>query len=389
MTAPSTATGPTLRSTVRWVRGPVLVVGVLVLVSGVAALLSLRPTGSLDPDAYDPAGSRAVAELLRNGGVEVDRVGTVDDVLAGDAPASVVVLPQPQGLAIGELERLADLSGSLVVVAPDDRSLEALGVPAVVAGTADVEGRRPACGFEPAVRAGDVDLGGVTFEPTVGGATGCYAAGGAATLLVLTEQRTVLLGSGAPLTNARLDERGNAALGLGLLADGERVLWLVPDPGRPVPAGGQRSLTELLPDPLTLGVVQVFVAVAVLALWRARRLGRVVEEPLPVVVRAAEAVEGRSRLYRAAGARGTAAEALRTGVRDHAARRLGLPPGADRAAVVSTAALQTGRDPGAVDALLYGAAPADDAALVRLADDLRAFEGTLTRPAHDPEVAGR
>ena len=84
-------------------------------------------------------------------------------------------------------------------------------------------------------------------------------------------------------------------------------------------------------------------AVVVLALWRARRLGRVVEEPLPVVVRAAETVEGRGRLYRAAGARDRAAEALRRGARDRLVPRLGLPAGADREALVGTVAVRTGR----------------------------------------------
>jgi hypothetical protein len=120
-----------------------------------------------------------------------------------------------------------------------------------------------------------------------------------------------------------------------------------------------------------------------LALWRGRRLGRVVEEPLPVVVRAAEAVEGRGRLYRAAGARGPAAEALRAGVRERTGVLLGLPP-ADRGALVTRAAARTGRDPAALDVLLYGAPPADDAGLVRLADALRAFERELAGPRRDP-----
>ena len=124
-------------------------------------------------------------------------------------------------------------------------------------------------------------------------------------------------------------------------------------------------------------------AVAILALWRARRLGPVVTEPLPVVVRASEAVEGRSRLYRAARARGTAAEALRAGTRDRVVRRLGLATDSGRAAVVDAVTARTGRDPAELDALLYGAAPGDDAALVRLAGDLSALEQSLTR-----EVAG-
>jgi hypothetical protein len=384
-----TATGPTLRSSARAARGPSLVALALVVAAAVVGLLSLQPTGALDPDAYDPAGSRAVAELLREGGVPVDRVGTVEQVEAADDEASLTVLAVPQGLAVAELERLGQLSGSLLVVAPSTDDLEALGLPAEAAGEVDVEARSPGCDFEPAVRAGDADVGGTTYLPTGTDAVGCYSEQGEASLLVLPEPRAVLLGSGTPLTNDRLDERGNAALMLGVLGAAERVLWLMPDPGRAVPAGEQRPLTELMPAWLLLGLLQVAVAVVVLALWRARRLGRVVEEPLPVVVPASEATEGRGRLYQAAHARGPAAEALRAGVRERAAQRLGQPA-SDRAGLVAGATARTGRDPVEIDGLLYGAAPADDPGLVRLADALRALERELApspreRPPHQPD----
>ena len=72
-----------------------------------------------------------------------------------------------------------------------------------------------------------------------------------------------------------------------------------------------------------------------LALWRARRLGPVVAEPLPVVVRAAETVEGRARLYRRGGARGQAARgAARRRPVAGSGRALGLPRRADPPAVV-------------------------------------------------------
>jgi hypothetical protein len=125
-------------------------------------------------------------------------------------------------------------------------------------------------------------------------------------------------------------------------------------------AGDRPSLFGLIADEVTAAALWLFVVAGVLALWRARRLGRVVEEPLPVVVRAAEAVEGRARLYRAAGARGTAAESLRAATRDRVVRRVGLPPGADRPAVVELLAERTGSEPTVLDALLYGDAPADD-----------------------------
>jgi hypothetical protein len=398
----STSTGPTLRSTWLRGRGPVAVVAGVALVGATVGLLTLVPTGGyLDPDSFAPDGSRAVVELLRGGGVDVERVGTVQEALQRDGAGTTLLIPRPGGLAGAELEELAGHEGPIVVVAPSDRALEALALPAEMAGSADVDRRRPGCGFEPAQRAGDVDLGGLLYAPTAGdgradGAVGCYATGGDASLLVLPGAGAVVLGNGDLLTNDRLDDRGNAALALALLGAGEQVSWLVPDPARQVPEGEQRPLTELLPAELRLAVVQLAVVVAVLALWRARRLGRVVEEPLPVVVRASEAVEGRGRLYRAAGARDRAAEALRAGTRDRLARRLGLPPRADRQSVVPTAAARTGRDAAELDGLLYGAPPADDAALVRLADALRGLERAVadppapraTAPDRSPEVAG-
>ncbi len=382
----TTATGPTLRSTARAARGPLLLLLALVVVGTVLGVLGATgPGGRLDPDAYSPHGARAVAELLRGKGVEVRRLDTVDAVEAADAREALLVVPVPEALAPSELKRLSRLRASLVVVGAGDDVLELLDVPARARGDVALEQRRPACDLDIAVTAGDVDLGGPTYRGTGSTrATGCYASGGDATLLDLGSRRATLLGDGALLTNDRLADRGNAALALGLLSRQQGpVLWLVPRPGRPVPEGDAPTLRELLPNGLGLGALQLLIAVGVLALWRARRLGRVVEEPLPVVVRAAEAVEGRSRLYRAAGARGSAAEALRSGTRDRVSRRVGVPVGAERPAVVQLVAERTGSEPAVVDALLYGGPPADDAALVRLASDLRTLETTLTS-----EVAG-
>ena len=381
---PATATGPTVATTARTARGPVLVLVLLVVVAvGAAALRATGSGGRLDPDSFAPEGSRAVAELLRDRGVPVERVDTVDAVTAADRPGTLVVVPTPEALSESELSRIAVLSGSLVVVGADSATLEGLRLPVEAGSEVEVERRQPACALPVAQTAGEADLGGVTYSVEGLRATGCYSASGDATLLSLTDLGVTLLGAGAPLTNDRLDDRGNAALALGLLGSAERVVWLVPRPGRPLPPGQQRPLSELVADEIELGALWLLVTAGVLALWRARRLGRVVEEPLPVVVRAAEAVEGRSRLYRAAGARGPAAEALRTATRDRVVRRLSLPASADRGAVVGVVAQRTGSDPAAIDALLYGGPPADDAALVRLAGDLRTLESTLNR-----EVAG-
>ena len=63
----STSTGPTARSVGRSARGPLLVIGALVVTAVLAAALSATgPKGRLDPGAYNPSGSHAIAQLLRS-----------------------------------------------------------------------------------------------------------------------------------------------------------------------------------------------------------------------------------------------------------------------------------------------------------------------------------
>jgi hypothetical protein len=358
-------------------RGPLAVLLVLVLTGiGVAALSATGEKGLLDPGAYDPSGAHAVAQLLEDRGVAVRRVDTVESL--STRADSTVFVPIPELLTPPQLERVAALPGAVVVVGGAG-AVQAMGAALTVGPDVPVEGRRAACDLDVAVRAGEVDLGGTTYRPTgAADVVGCYASSGRATLVRLPQQRMTFVGAGNLFTNRDLDRRGNAALALGLLGQEREVQWLLPRPGLTTD-DGPGSLNDLVPRGLKLAALQLLLAVGVLALWRARRLGPVVPEPLPVVVRAAEAVEGRSRLYRAARARGTAAEALRAGARDRLVRRLGLSLDTGRSGVVDAVAQRTGRSAAEVDALLYGAEPGDDPALIRLADDLDA----LTR-----EVAG-
>jgi hypothetical protein len=204
-----------------------------------------------------------------------------------------------------------------------------------------------------------------------GDATGCYPLGRLASFVEVSRdgRRVTLLGSGSFMTNDRLGDAGNAALALRLLTRHPTLEWVYP---RAAPPAGEegRSLTSLLPHRLYVLLAELGVAALLVALWRGRRLGPVVVEPLPVVVRAAEAVEGRARLYESAAARGRAADALRAGLRDRLVRALGLAPDAPRETLVAAVTARAARDAAAVDTLLYGPPPADDEALVRLAADL-------------------
>jgi hypothetical protein len=360
-----TSTGPTARSVVRSARGPVLVVLALVLTGVVvAAYVGTGPRQPMNPAAYTPDGAHAISALLADRGVEVQRVETVEAALT--TAGGTVFVPDADNLTADELHRLVARPGRLVVVGATGERLDALGPGWTTGPEVDVATRAAACTLPAATRAGDVEIGGVTYRST-SAATECYAASGWAT--VLQRDALTLLGSSDLFTNARLAKRGNAALALGLLGTESDVRWLLPRPGARA-VDSDKHINDLLPTSVKLVALQLLVAVGVLMLWRARQLGAVVTEPLPVVVRAAEAVEGRSRLYRASRSRAAAAEALRAGARDRLARRLGLGPETSRQSMVAAVVSHAGSDAVTVDALLYGAAPTGDDDLVVLADDL-------------------
>ena len=207
----------------------------------------------------------------------------------------------------------------------------------------------------------------------------CYGEQRAATLVHLTTdgRSVVVVGSGTGMSNQLLGNEGNAALWTGVLGSRTTVTWLMAgsEPG----TGGQKSLTELLPKGVGLAVLQLGLVVLLLAWWRGRRLGPLVVEPLPSVVRAAETTEGRARLYRRARATGRAAATLRAATLRRLLPLVGLAANATAAEAVPVIAAHAGASSDVVHALLLGPAPGDDASLVRLKARLDDLERTVRR----------
>ena len=379
---PRTSTDPTAQDLWRAGKGPVAVLA-LVLLAGVLVALAAGGTDTrpLHPRSPAPSGGRALAELLRDQGVRVDRVATTDGLADTVGRDTTVLVVDPDLITDGQIETLVNTGADLVVlstVAPQRW------VTGVGAQPADPDVRSPGCPLPAARRAGPADAGLISYDvdgTSLGSAVRCYAHDGRPSLVQgqVGGQLVTLVGSGSGFTNSRLDDEGNAALSLGLLGGHDRLVWFLPS-REVLPPQAQKSFYELVPHGVWWGLAQLAIAVLLLALWRARRLGPVVAEPLPVVVRAAEAVEGRGRLYRRAGARDRAGEALRSGVRTRLVPALGLPRRAEPTAVVAAVAARSSRPAAEVGALLYGAAPADDASLVRLADALDDLEREVRRP---------
>lgn len=376
--APRASTGVWWRRLRLWV---VLAVVLLAVVALAAIYQSRTVQGRLDPNSTTPDGARALATLLRNHDVTVTESGSVAETMSAARRGNVtILLPFSELISQKTAKSLADLPESVrvVLVTPDPFTLEDLGLDVEQDDEEPItEVRRPNCDLPEAASAGAAEVGFAQYKAP--GATRCY--GGS--LLAVSDggAEIVLLGAPDPLTNDRLDEEGNAALSLGLLNAHDRLIWLIPT--KPEAQGGRPvGLDAILPPWVGSAMLLLLVAGALAAFWRGRRLGPPVAEPLPVVVRSAETVEGRARLYRRARARDAAYEALRAGAFARLLPALGLGTEPDYRAVVEAVADRSGRSIADVHAVLYGPPPADDAGLVAAADLLDTVVDSTLDPIH-------
>jgi hypothetical protein len=388
------------RARARWTRSRVAVgVVVLAVLAGVAGVLAQPRTagGALDPDSATPQGARALAQVLGRQGVEVVRVERVADAvdLAGSAGTTLLVV-DAEVLPPDRLRELASSPADLVLVAPDGPVLAELAPSLQPAGVVDAVAGDPGCPDAHAEAAGRALAGGRLVRPTgdAAAATVCYpdAVEPVAGSYAVTREggREVrVVGQGGVLANEHLGSDGNAALALRTLGRHPRLVWLMAHP-LDTTADEQVGPLDLLPRWVPWVLLQLGLVAVLAMLWRGRRLGALVDEPLPVVVRSAETAEGRAGLYRAAGARARAAAVLRAAAMRRLAPRLGLPATASGEEVAAAVTRTAGREHAAVVALLLGPPPQDDAALTALADDLDALEretvhrDTSTREARTP-----
>jgi Domain of unknown function (DUF4350) len=391
---PGRPAGPGAAGWRRW-RAPAALVAIILVGGTVIALLQAGPavTGPLDPRDVGPGGAHALAALLTARGQRVSTTETAAAALAqSTSPHTALVVADPGRVGPSSLPALAATHADLLIVAPGPQALAALTRGIDPAGRAPVANHPPRCTWPGARLAGAADMGGLLLRSAAPGAWRCYPVGRAAApgspggragpgYASLVRYRSggrviTVLGTGAPLTNRDLGRGGNAALALNLLAGDSRIVWLVPGPVTGA-APRSRPVSGLIPGPVYLVAAELAIALVLAALWRMRRFGPLVFEPLPVVVRASETAEGHGGLYRSRRARDRAAAALRAATVARLTARTGLPQAASPEAVGRELAGRTGRGEQDIRAMLYGPVPGDDAALVRLATDLDALEAQV------------
>ncbi len=383
MSAPTSApaAAPARPSRLRVSRSTLLIVAGLAAAVLTSVLLVGQGAGydaDLDPENADPNGARAVARVLEDQGVEVSVVRSaaqLDDTAVD--PRTTVVVTSTDLLGQSTADRLLEHTqgAHLVMVEPGPGTTEAIGVSTLPAWV-DLDEALPSRCDDPAYDGLSVVVDAALAYPT----DGCFPIDDA-TLLAQPRPGLTLLGAGQALSNDQVLRADNAALALRLLGQSDRLVWYVPSLDD-LRADDGVSLATLLPEWLRPALGLVAIATIGLLLWRARRLGPLAVEPLPVTVKAIETTRSRGRLYRKAGDRGHAASVLRSAARLRAAERLRLGATPDPDTLVRDVARHTGRPVADVDALLgpRAAPPATDHDLITLADQLAELDREVRRP---------
>lgn len=391
----TTATG---RARSRWRRSRLpLAILVLVVVGGLLAALPTPHTSGvpLAPDNPSALGARAVAQILGDQGIDVHHVRTTRAAVAGASAGTTLLVTSDYLLDDDQLDALAATRADLVLIDPSAYTLSLLtngradrdwgGTAGDATLTSQCTDPDAVAAERITVRDNGLRLAGTDGSGgTDGDGTVCFPGEdpmSGAYLVVDGDRRVTALASSSPLTNEHLSEEGNAALVLRMLGRHTTLTWYVPsanDAGTGA-GSGAAGVFDLLPPSAPLVGLQLLVVALLAALWRGRRLGRLVTEPLPVVVRASEAVRGRGRLYRRSRSYGHAAAALRAGTARRCAARVGLARSARAEAVIDALARATGRRTDDVAGLLYGPPPTDDTGLASLARALDELESEVHR----------
>jgi hypothetical protein len=369
-----------------WIRrhrtGVLFGAAIAVALTVILALQSTQRPDSQELSIRNPGpdGARAAAQILAGQGVSVSQTESLQETLAaardaGDGSGSTVLVYDQHGfLSPEKVRRLLGKTDRLVVVSPRLATLSGLGSTIRQAGV--VPGAQatlePGCAAADARAAGNISAdGGFLYT----GGTVCYGAGGPGRGLYASAEdgRLVVLGSTAVISNRFLAANGNAALTLRTLGSQRHLIWYLPGPGDLRGSTAPKTLAELAPAWTAFVAPWLIVVALVAMLWRGRRLGPLVFEPLPVVVKSAETAEGRARLYHEAHDVARAADTLRAGTLVRLAAALRIGPAADFVDVAAAAARHL--DSGLPEMLrILQHRPGTEAELVRWAQDLVTLE---------------
>jgi hypothetical protein len=365
---------------------PVMVV--LLLVASALAVTALtrgsqHNTADLDPANPGFSGAQGLAHVLAQHGVTVTVVRSQRELLDQRIDSTTTVAITGTNKLSGRTARTAlahvASAASLVLLDPDPEVTKGMGLPVSSHLTAltNVAAGCLGAGMGADFRLASADL---AYLPTAdrSGATTCFPdkidGGAAMVILPVAAGRPLvtLLGDESLIANGLILDSDNAAIALRLFGHTDRLVWYVPSVADI--AASDSTSRSIAPGWFQPGLTLGTSAVVLLCLWRGRRLGRLVNEPLPVIVRAVETTESRGRMYRKSRDRTRALAVLQQATRRRLATSLGLSATSPISNVAAASAAVSGRDYLDVLRLLESPAAHDDSSLLQLANTLVALE---------------
>ncbi len=389
-TATAPVSKPFTRKRPRWLT-PLMMVVLLMVVAMAVTVLTRGPqrnSDDLDPANPGFSGAQGLAHVLGAHGVSVTVVRSqrklLDETVDG---ATTVVITGTTGLS-GRTARAAlahsASAASVVLLDPDPEVTKGMGLPvdSHLAELTDVRAGCPGAEVGQQFRLAQADR---AYVPTTNhsAATTCFPdksdGGGAMVSLPATagRPRVTLLGDDSLISNGAILESDNAAIALHLFGQTDHLVWYVPSLADI--SGADSTSRSIAPSWFRPGLELAISAVVLLCLWRGRRLGRLVTEPLPVIVRAVETTESRGRMYRKSRDRTRALAVLQLATRRRLTSYLGLSASSAVSSVAAAAAAVSGRSYHDVLDLLSSSAAHDDSSLLELANTLVALEKEVLR----------
>ncbi len=386
------ARGPGVGARLRSSRGVMLVVGFFV-VALVAVGLTRSDRDYTDLSIHNPDanGVMALAEVARERGVALRQISELQAANIGDPMGTTLVIASGADLFDLQAQSILAYPGPIVVLG-DSAALQAELSDSFATVMSGATTLTAACTSRAAAAAGSVSTDGRAYVGAPEDASTCFESEGSAAYVAVHREGqgdVTFFASPESLTNGSVLDEGNAALGLHLIGGHDKAVWYLGSftDGSFLTwsRAGDYSPPDVDPsaDFLPPGTGNAFYALALalvfVAVWRARRFGALVREPLPVVIRASEATRGRARLYRAAGATGRAAASLRAAAAVRMGRRLGVGRSSDSEVLVNAIVRATGRHRDVVASLLYGPAPQNESQMMTLIDQIDALESEVHR----------
>jgi hypothetical protein len=376
---------PSARKGPRWLP-PLILIVLLAVVAMSVTLMSRDPQGNtehLDPANPGYSGAQGLAHVLTNHGVEVIVVRSQAELLNETVGLNTTMVitrtdqlsERTAGMALARARSAA----SLILLEPDPEIIKGMSLP-VDSHPADLTDVTADCTGTEVGKELRLAQAGRAYTQTGNGpaATVCFPdvkdGGGAMVRLAPAQGRppVTLLGDTSLISNGAILDSDNAAIALRLFGQSDRLVWYVPTVADISVA--ESTSRSIAPSWFQPGLALTTSAVVFLCLWRGRRLGRLVAEPLPVIVRAVETTESRGRMYRKSRDRARALAVLQLATRRRLASYLGLSESTSVSSVAAAAAAISGRDYHDVLALLNSPAAQDDSSLLKLANTLVSLE---------------